>query len=36
MILRMRIPDDLNAESHDKDDINESGESNPEEVSHED
>ena len=36
MILRMRIPDDLNEESHDRNDMDEPGESIAEEVSHED
>ena len=36
MILRMRIPDDLKYESHEENAVNESGESVPEEVSHED
>jgi hypothetical protein len=36
MILRMRIPDDLKYESHEDNDVNESEESAPEEVSHED
>ena len=36
MILRMRIPDDLNEESHDKNDMDEPGGNVVEEVSHED
>ena len=36
MILRMRIPDDLNEESHDRNDMDEPGENIAEEVSHED
>jgi hypothetical protein len=32
----MRIPDDLNEESHDRNDMDEPGESIAEEVSHED